>query len=90
VPRYVVERTFEDGLPIPAGAEGAEDCLSIVGRNAETGVTWIQSFVSEDDRHAYCIYEGPSPEAIRKASAHNKLPVDRITEVRILDPYHRV
>ena len=27
------------------------------------------------------------PEAIRKAAARNGLPIDRITEVRVLDPY---
>ena len=52
-------------------------------------MTWIQSYVTDDGR-TYCVLEGPSPEAIRKAAAHSKLPVDRITEVRILGPYHRV
>jgi hypothetical protein len=32
-------------------------------------------------------YDGPSPEAIRRAAEVNQLPVDRITEVRFLDPY---
>jgi hypothetical protein len=31
--------------------------------------------------------DGPSPEAIRRVAELNKLPVDRITEVRVLDPY---
>jgi hypothetical protein len=61
-----------------------------VGRNAEEGVTWIHSYVSDGGERTYCICEGPSPEAIRKAASHNRLPVDRITEVRILDPYLRV
>jgi len=82
MPRYVVERTFQDGLPM-------ERFLPQVGGNADEGVTWIQSYVSGDGRQTYCVLEGPSPEAIRKAAAHSKLPVDRITEVRILDPYHR-
>lgn len=90
MPRYVVERTFRNGLPIPAGRDGAELCLAHVGRNAEEGVTWIHSYVSDGGERTYCIYEGPSPEAIRKAAAHNRLPVDRITEVRILDPYLRI
>jgi hypothetical protein len=90
MPRYVVERTFRNGLPIPAGRGGAELCLAYVGRNAEEGVTWIHSYVSDDGERTYCVYEGPSPEAIRKAAAHNRLPVDRITEVSILDPYLRV
>jgi hypothetical protein len=29
----------------------------------------------------------PSPEAIRKTAQANGLPVDQITEVRVLDPY---
>jgi hypothetical protein len=35
----------------------------------------------------FCVYDAPTPEAIRKRAAHNKLPVDRITRVRVLDPY---
>jgi Protein of unknown function (DUF4242) len=90
MPRYVVQRTFEDGLAIPANAEGAELCLGVVSRNADQGVTWIHSYVSDDGRQTYCVYDGPSPEAIRKAAALNGFPVDRITEVRVLDPYFRV
>jgi hypothetical protein len=29
----------------------------------------------------------PNPEAIRGAAERNGLPVDRISEVRVLDPY---
>ncbi len=35
----------------------------------------------------FCVYDGPDPEAIRKAAARNDLPVARITQVRVLDPY---
>jgi hypothetical protein len=38
----------------------------------------------------YCIYDGPDPEAIRQAAYRNGLPVERITEVRVLDPYFYV
>jgi Protein of unknown function (DUF4242) len=43
--------------------------------------------VSEDKQKTYCIYDGPSPEAIRQAARRNSLPLDRITEVCVLDPY---
>jgi hypothetical protein len=43
--------------------------------------------VSDDRTKAFCVYDGPSPEAIRKTAAHNDLQVDVITEVRVLDPY---
>jgi hypothetical protein len=34
-----------------------------------------------------CGRRHPRPEAIRKTAARNALPVDHITEVRVLDPY---
>jgi len=87
MPRYVVQRTFPEGLHIPIENGGAELCGGVVERNAEEGVTWISSFVSEDKTRTFCIYDAPTPEAIRKAAARNRLPVDRITQVRVLDPY---
>lgn len=87
MPRYVVERTFPHGLQIPIEDGGAEVCRGVVERNAEEGVTWISSFVSEDKTRTYCVYDAPTPEAIRKTAASNELPVDRITRVSVLDPY---
>jgi hypothetical protein len=87
MPRYVVERAFPDGLQIPGGPEGAAVCLAVVDRNTDAGVTWVHSYVSEDDRKTFCVYDAPTPEAIRKASSLNEIPVDRITEVRVLNPY---
>ena len=85
--RYVVERKFPEGLSIPAGVEGAALCLEIVERNADEGVTWVHSYVSDDRAMTFCVYDAPSPEAIRKTAARNDLPVDRITQVHVLDPY---
>jgi hypothetical protein len=85
--RYVVQRTFPEGLHISVEDGGAELCRGIVERNAEEGVTWISSFVSEDKTRTFCIYDAPSPEAIRKTASRNELPVDQITRVRVLDPY---
>jgi Protein of unknown function (DUF4242) len=87
MPRYIVERTFPDGLTIPANAEGAQATLGVVERNAAQGVTWVHSYVSDDKTRAFCVYDAPTPEAIRTTAHHNGLPVDRITEVRVLDPY---
>ncbi len=87
MPRYIVERTFRDGLHIPMTEEGAEAVLGVVDTNADLGVTWVQSFVSEDKQGTFCVYDGPSPEAIRMAAERNGQPVDRITRVRVLDPY---
>lgn len=87
VPRYIVERTFPGRWLIPAGVEGAEHCRHVVEQNADDGVTWVHSYVSDDKTKAFCVYDAPSPEAIRKTAARNELPVERITQVRVLDPY---
>lgn len=87
MPRYIVERTFADRLEIPTDGDGAKSCLVVVQNNAEEQVTWVTSFVTTDKTRTYCVYDGPSPEAIHRAGAANGLPVDGITEVRVLDPY---
>lgn len=87
MPRYIVERSFQEGLEIPLSQEGAATCLGVVDRNAELGVTWLHSYVSNDNRTSYCVYDGPHPEAIRTAAERSGLPVDRITQVQVLDPY---
>jgi len=87
MPRYLVERTFPDGLQIPQNEAGAQICHTVITTNTDDLVTWVHSYVTEDKRKTYCIYDAPSPEAIRHAARHNNLPVDKITEVSVLDPY---
>jgi hypothetical protein len=87
MPRYVVEREFPDGLQIPVDESGAKACLAVVESNAVDQVVWLNSYVSADKKRTFCVYDGPSPEAIRRTATRNKLPVERITEVRVLDPY---
>jgi len=87
MPRYLVERTFPDGLAISMTNEGAKACQGVIAINAEDGVTWVHSYVTPDRRQTYCIYDAPTPEAVRRVADKNKLPVDPITEVPVLDPY---
>ncbi|HEV7357377.1 MAG TPA: DUF4242 domain-containing protein [Steroidobacteraceae bacterium] len=87
MPRYLVERSFPDGLQIPADEAGARACLAMMECNLQEHVSWLQSYVSVDKRRTYCIYDGPSPEAIRRAANRNKLPIHKITEVSVLEPY---
>ena len=85
--RFMIERTFVDGLHIPMTADGAETCLGVVERNAEVGVTWVHSYVNEEKTKTFCIYDGPDAEAIRRAADKTGLPIDSITRVNVLDPY---
>ena len=87
MPRYLVERTFPDGLRIPVNDEGAQVCGAVVGTNARSSVTWVHSYVSDDLRKTFCIYDGPTPDSIREAARNNNLPIDSITPVTVLDPY---
>jgi hypothetical protein len=59
----------------------------VAERNAEEGITWISSFVSEDQTRTFCGYDAPTAEAIRKAAIDSELPVGQITQVRVLNPY---
>ena len=85
--RYVVERTFPNGLNIPIDKVGKDLCLNVVSNNAEDLVTWIHSYVTMDKKKTFCIYDAPSADAIRRSAKLNNLPVDKITEVTVLDPY---
>ncbi len=87
MPRYMIERHFPDGLGLAPNEQGREAASTVIGNNAQLGVTWIHSYVTPDKSRTFCIYDGPTPEAIRKVAERNGLPVERITEVRVLDPY---
>ena len=78
--RFLVERTF------PAGALKGLDAVlkaKVNANNAKYGVHWLMSYANADETKTYCVYEGPSEAAVRKAAAANALPVDSITEVPV-------
>ena len=87
MPRYLVERTFPDGLAIPMNDQGTQVCLTVIGNNTSDQVTWVHSYVTEDKKKTFCIYDAPTPDAIRHAAERNGLPVDSIIPVNVLDPY---
>lgn len=76
MPRYLIERTFAEQLSLTK--DGVERVNQI---NKEESVAWIFSFLSADKKKTYCLYEAPSPEAIRAAARRNNLPADVIIEV---------
>jgi hypothetical protein len=77
VPMFMVERSFAEEL------EPSFEVADGINRiNDQEGVRWMYSFLSADKRKTYCLYEAPSPEAIRTAAARAGLPADVIVEVR--------
>jgi hypothetical protein len=87
MPRYLVERVFPNGLQIPLDEAGVRVCQGVIAVNLADETTWIHSYVSADKQKTFCIYDAPSPEAIRRTATRNGLPIERITEVRVLAPY---
>ncbi|HKB84750.1 MAG TPA: DUF4242 domain-containing protein [Ignavibacteriaceae bacterium] len=87
MPRYLILRSFTEELGITGTAEGAEECLKVVNNNMMDEVTWVHSYVTGDKKKTFCIYDAPSPEAVRRAARRNNLPVDRIFEISVLEPY---
>jgi hypothetical protein len=85
--RFLVERTFPDGLEIPVTDDGTKIVQKVCATNASSGVTWVHSYVSADKKKTYCIYDGPDEAAIRQTAEKNGLPVDSIVPVTVLDPY---
>ena len=87
MPRYLILRFFSEGLDISANLDGASECLRVANNNSLDEVTWIHSYVSKDKKQSFCVYDAPSPEAVRRAARRNNLPVDQIIEIRVLDPF---
>ena len=78
--RYLIERTFTAGAlkGLDAGTK-----KKVNANNASVGVRWVQSYANAEETKTFCVYEGPSEAAVRKASDLNKLPIDSITEVPV-------
>jgi Protein of unknown function (DUF4242) len=78
--RFVVERTFS-----PGALDGLDSTVKakVNANNNKFGVHWVMSYANAAKTKTYCIYEGPSEAAIRKAAASNSLPIDSITEVPV-------
>jgi len=80
VHRYLVERTFPPGA---LDGLNAATKKKVNANNATVGVRWVQSYANANKTKTFCVYEGPSEAAVRKAAALNALPVDSVTEVPV-------
>ena len=76
MPIFMVERRYADEL------DASAEIIDGINRvNDEEGVRWLYSFLSADKRKTYCLYEAPSPEAIRRAAVRAGVPADVIVEM---------
>jgi hypothetical protein len=84
--RYLIKRTF------PAGALAGLDQKTknkVNATNAKFHVKWIRSYANADKTLTFCVYDGPSEQAVRDAAKANGLPVDEIFEVPVTLLPHR-
>lgn len=76
MPIYMIERNLAEEYR--EDLEAASE-LNLV--NDDEGIRWLYSFLSEDLRKTYCLYEAPNAEAIRAAAERAGIPADVIIEL---------
>jgi hypothetical protein len=76
MPIYVIERRYAEQIDV-----SVEDVKEIEAVNADENVQWIFSFLTVDRMRTYCLYEAPSPDALRAAARRLNIPADAIVEV---------
>jgi hypothetical protein len=76
MPMYVIERRYAEQIDV-----SVDDVREIEAVNADENVQWIFSFLTVDRMRTYCLYEAPSPDALRAASRRLNIPADAIVEV---------
>ena len=75
--RFLVQRTFPEGLAISATSSGAKTRPAVVENNAEESVTWITSYVSREDEDVLHLYDGRSRQSIERAAWPTGCPSTR-------------
>jgi hypothetical protein len=76
--RYLVERTF------PAGALDGVDAAvkqKVNANNKSLGVNWEKSYANANKTKLFCVYTGPSEQAVVEAAKLNGLPANVLTEI---------
>jgi hypothetical protein len=81
MPLFLIERNFAEQLELTG-----DDVRLIESINADAGAHWLFSFLTADRRKTYCLYEAPSPDAIRAAAERAHLPADAVLEVERVSP----
>ncbi len=82
MPKFIVERTLPEMSEeevVAAAMRAKEVC-------GELNITWVRSYVSAEERKAYCEYEAAGADVIEEHGRRAGLPVDRIVPVLEIDP----
>jgi len=82
MPTYMIERFLPGVTASEVRATAARAKHEAVRMTEEgTAVQYLESMFSVEDETGFCLFEGPSREAIREANARAQIPFERIAEV---------
>jgi hypothetical protein len=82
MPTYMVERFLPEMTAPEVRAIAAKAKHEAILMTEEgTAVRYLESMFSVEDETGFCLFEGPSREAIRETNARAQIPFVRIAEV---------
>ncbi len=79
----LAERVFAepvDPAELRAAVKDNRSCLDL------HGVSYLQSYLSEDRLRMVCVYEAPDAESVRIANRNVGMPFERIWTAKIREP----
>ncbi len=86
MPRYLIEHSFSEALDWGCDVGQRDRIRQAVDLATQNGMLWIHSYIAVDQQRAVTIAEARSAADIRAAMHSVGWPIDRITEIRVLDP----
>ncbi len=84
--RFLIEHSFPEALDPECDVDQHERIRHLVESTTDAGMVWLRSYIAIDRRRAVTIAEAVSAAAIRAVMLGLGWPIDRITEIRVLDP----
>jgi hypothetical protein len=87
MPKYMVERHLP-GFKAEQLPSAAALAKRVTGEMAKEGtpIRYLGSTFVPDEERCMCLFEAPSPAAVREANTRAGLPLDRIIEATSISP----
>lgn len=86
MPRYLIEHSFPEALEWGCDVGQRDRIRQVVDLATHVGVQWLRSYIAVDRQRAVTVAEAGSAADVRAAMDSVGWPIDRITEIRVLDP----
>ncbi len=85
MPRYMVERYLPGFTTdqLPGAAASAKSTTAEMAQEG-TPVRYLRSTFVPAEQKCFCLFEGPSAEAVKEANERAQLPFERIVEAEFI------